>query len=656
MKKAVGITSGVVVVALAGWLGATWYTGKRIETEAPVQLAQLNKQLALAMAGTGHSLTLEQIAYDRHFFSTDVRYALKLTEPAEDGTLPEQLLELAGKIEHGPFAKGALARGHWLPELAYLHTELVASAFTQPVFELTQGASPLTADAVVSYNGDITASSSIAPIDFSQDTQRVIFSGARMQGHYTRADQHIVGSSTMDTLTLDVHDEEETVRLDIGGLRMELDTRTGKFGIGVGTSGFNVDHVTVDIKPRHPEADTTARTSEETGSNYSLKNLAYNGSLRENGDTLQGAADYKIGQLVVDGSDFGHGSFNVAIDRIDGKAAKALTDLYNQLLLDMSNDSAVDTSVNSRVIEATNQVIQLLAAKPTLRVGPVIWQTPQGQSRLNLSVDLTKPESLRVGQQFPSDYRQLIQQAIALVDLKISLSKPMMQDLLAKTLQNEGTQAELATEEAAEQVASLAGLAEMFGVAKTEGDNLVGTFHYADGRAVLNGEEFPLEDLFDSMFGGWGDDIGMDARESNAMLEALDPAAIGEMVDNMGYDYELGTSDEGTPVLQIDGSDDGAQSITIDFNDCESPSACSDMSMRATVQTPRAVSMRALNDWNQNHGQIRAYWDADSKVAVMEMAVNAYGGIGQSNVQYSVRMFLANVLSFSNTMTSALVD
>ncbi|MVW70240.1 DUF945 family protein [Bordetella sp. 15P40C-2] len=653
MKKAVGITTGVVVVAVAGWLGATWYTGKRIEAEAPAQVTRLNKELAQALAGTGHGLSFEQISYDRHFFTTDVRYVVKLSEPADDDTLPENLLEIAGKIEHGPFAKGALARGHWLPKLAFVHTELAENEFIKPVLELTQGASPVTSDTIFAYNGDAEITSSIVPIEFAKDEQSIKFSGAQMQGTYTRATQHIVGSSTMGKLFLHINDEDETVQIDIDGLSMEIDTRAGKWGLGVGTSGMKIDRMAFDAKPRALDAATPGQAPEEHGSNVVIKKLSYTGSLGETGDMLHGAADYKIGQVLVNGNDFGHGSVSIKVDRVDGPASKALTDFYNELLSESSDDTVASSPNEARVTEATNQLIKLLAAKPTLRIEPVIWETAKGQSRLDLAVDLTKPEGLNPGQALPSDYRQLVQQAIALIDLKIKLSKPMMQDVLAQYLQNEGEDAAVAADEAAGQIDSLGGLAEMFGIAKVQGEDLVGTFRYAEGKADLNGEEFPVEDLFENLLGGLGSDDEEMVGDDNAMLETLDPTVIGEIIESMGYDYQLGATDDGAPVVKVDGSDEGAESITIAFNDCETSSACSDMSLRATIKTPHAVSMRALNDWNQENRMARAYWDADKKVAVLEMDVNAYGGIGASNVQYSLAVFLASVTDFADTMNAA---
>jgi uncharacterized protein YdgA (DUF945 family) len=653
MKKAVGITTGVVVVAVAGWLGATWYTGKRIEAEAPAQVTQLNKELAQALAGTGHGLSIEQVSYERHFFSSDVRYVIKLAEPAGEDSLPEDLLEFVGKIEHGPFPKGALARGHWLPQLAFLHTELAANEFTKPVFELTQGASPLSGDTVFSYSGDAEVSSSIAPIEFAKDEQSLKFSGAQIQGSYTRATKHIVGTSTMSKLYLNVRDEEDVVQFDIGGLSMAVDSRAGKWGMGVGTSGVKLDHISVDIKPLVVDAAAAALAEAQNGSNFVLKDLNYQGSLGESGETLQAAADYKIGQLLVNGRDFGHGSISIKVDRIDGQAFKALTDIYNELLLETSNDTAVDTPLESRVTQAGKEIIKVLAAKPTLRIDPLIWETTKGQSRVDLAIDLHKPEGLQIGQELPSDVRQLVQQAIALIDLKVKVSKPMTQDLLAQYLQNNGEDAAVAADEAAGQIDSLGGLAEMFGVAKVQGDDLVGTFHYADGRAMLNGEEIPVDELFDNLLGdiAYGDDDAAD-EDDNTLLSSLDPALIGQIFENSGYDYELDLSD-GAPVLKVDASEEGAKSFEILFNDCEDASSCSDMLMKVTVATPHAVPMRLINEWNQAHRLVRAYWDADTKVAVLEMDVNAYGGIGRTNIEYSVNMFLANVMSFTETMKSA---
>jgi len=672
MKKVVGITTGVVVIAVAGWLGTTWYTGKRIEAEEPARLAQLNKELASALASTGFGVTIDKVSYDRHFFDSDVRYGIKLTKVPGEEAPPAGTLEIVGHIEHGPFAKSALARGQWMPKLAFIHTELASNDLVKPLFELTKGVSPLVADTILSYNGDGVGTAAIAPIEFSQDDQSVKFSGMQLEGSYVRATQHSVGTGKIGQVALNLSEDGQHVRSNIAGISLDIDSRMGQFGFGIGSSGLKIDSLTVDVeeplaaddaeepdsitsdKPEVP-ADSGAQASAapvpSVKNTIALKDLGYNVNLGEEGTNVNVVATYSVGQIMVNDGDFGKGHATIKLDKIDGKSTKALADIYNQVLASAANPAEEDSKSDTLMLDAVNQAIALLAANPTLRIDPFVWETAKGQSNLNLAIELTKPAGLVAGQEIPKDSKQLLQQMVKLIDLKVSVSKPMVQDLAAQYLQREeGVDAQAAKNEAEEQVNSMAGMAEMFGIAKSDGDNLVGTFHYADGKANLNGEEVPADELFGALLSNVGSD---DDDSDNTLLSSFDPNDIAAMISDAGYDYGLGTSDYDTPVLTIDGTEEGAQRVEILFNDCESETSCSDMQMRATVAAARAVPMRVFNEWNQNNRPTRAYWDADNKAAVLEMDLNAYGGVGQNNVQYTVNLFLNSIMSFADTMQEA---
>jgi len=125
------------------------------------------------------------------------------------------------------------------------------------------------------------------------------------------------------------------------------------------------------------------------------------------------------------------------------------------------------------------------------------------------------------------------------------------------------------------------------------------------------------------------------------------------MIGETGFEYEFGTTEYDAPMLMIDGSDEGAKSVEILFNDCDDESSCTDMQMRITVATPKPVPLSALNAWNKENRLTRAYWDASQKVAVLEMDLNAYGGVGENNVQYTLHLFLANISMFAEAMKEA---
>lgn len=674
MKKSVGITTGVIVIAIAGWLGTTWYTGKRIESDAPAQLTQLNKELANMLGHTGFVLAVEQISYERHFFSSDVRYGIKLTDVPGDEELPKQRVEIVAHVEHGPFAKSALARGQWAPKLAFIHSEVASTDDLKPVFELTKGVSPLIADTVVSYNGDTDGTATIAPFEFTEDDQFVKFSGAQADGKYLRANKQTIGTIKAAQLTIRALDDTELVNAQLNGMSMDIDSRIGQFEFGIGKSSTKIDTINIEVQqqpieaadasenePAQDNADPSASTDSDTNdqalaaeateaagdkTSIEVKDLGYTADLTENGPNLAAVAGYQIGQITVNGSDFGKGNATIKIDQIDGKATSALSKIYNEILNDIAEQKGEEedsAKADARMIDATNQVIQLLAANPTLRVDPFVWQTAKGESNLTLAIDLTKPESLVPGQELPSNYEQLLQEAIKLIDLKVNVSKPMLQDLATQYMERQGLDAKMAAEQAADQVTSMAGMAEMFGIAKAEGDNMVTTFHYADNKAQLNGEEIPAEELFGTLLDSVADPD--EVEEDNTLLNALDPSEVASTLEEVGYAYDLVTAENGSPVLKIQGFENETDSAEIVFGECEDESSCGDMRMRIVVKTPSPVPLNVLNNWNHDYVTGRAYLD-DERNAVFEVYVSAYGGIGAASVRTSVYMFMDAVAGF----------
>ncbi|KDC11526.1 phosphoenolpyruvate carboxylase-like protein, partial [Bordetella bronchiseptica E012] len=138
MKKSIGITAGVIVVLAGGWLGGTWYTGKRIETETQQRLGVLNEKLAAVVPG--YTLRVDQLKYERGFFTTQARYGLSLSQDIkeESGTvtpLPLGSTEFDARFEHGPFPRSALASGQFLPQMAFVHAELARTELVKPLFE-----------------------------------------------------------------------------------------------------------------------------------------------------------------------------------------------------------------------------------------------------------------------------------------------------------------------------------------------------------------------------------------------------------------------------------------------------------------------------------------------------------------------------------------
>jgi uncharacterized protein YdgA (DUF945 family) len=204
MKKS-AMAGGVVVVLAAAWLGGTWYTGKRLEAEAPTRLDELNQQLAKSPYG----VKVEQLSFERGFFSTHARYGVTVVgknHTPDTPLVPAGVLQFDAVAHHGPLPLQALAHGNVMPQLAWVSSELVRTDALKDVFEATHGKTPLRSDTAFYFNGDNQGTSDIPPFDFNLNGHKAAFGGAHTQGSYTRATQSVQGITQLSTLTLEGQD------------------------------------------------------------------------------------------------------------------------------------------------------------------------------------------------------------------------------------------------------------------------------------------------------------------------------------------------------------------------------------------------------------------------------------------------------------------
>ncbi|CAB3660925.1 hypothetical protein LMG3458_00577 [Achromobacter deleyi] len=653
MKKSVAITLAVVIVGAGSWVGATWYTGKRIEESAQRHLAETNEKLAKITPLFG--LRIDQIKYERGLFSTQARYGLSFVKndksPQE---MPDGMVEFDAKIEHGPFPKSALARGAIAPKLAFFHAELAKTDNVKPVFELTKDVSPLITDAVVSFGGNTASTSKIAPVKITHEGNSVDFSGMTITGAFDRSLQGVTAHAQTDTLAVDGTKGNDPIKLLLSGLSIDVDSRMGKFGLSVGDSGFKIKRTEV-VKP---DADVK----------LSLDNFGYTVKVAEDDKTINVQAAYQSGDIIVNDVALGNAQAVIKLAKLDGAAVKQLSDTYNQLIRQYMADTR-DEGLNDEQFQVLlDNAGKLLSGNPSFSIDPISWKTAKGESKLTFSLDLANPPNAK-----DLTPQEIIVKAIKQIDATLVISKPMVQDLMVQyAVKKEGLAADKAAEEAADNVRSMSGMAEMFNVGKNEGDNIVGKFHFADGMGDLNGKKIPADELFAGLLGSVGMNPSMtddDEEESEPAVGATSmdgdtaSATAGEtlqefnvdmvvsMLDDMGYTTRKTDGDEG-PVLILDAGSTGATDLRMEFLCNDFTEKCYDLVVTATYATKKPASLKAINAWNREYRWTRAYLD-DKNQAVLQMDMNAEGGIGKNNLQILINTYFSITEDFAKTLTAA---
>ncbi|BEG76113.1 DUF945 family protein [Achromobacter xylosoxidans] len=652
MKKSVAITLAVVIVGAGSWVGATWYTGKRIEESTQRRLAEANEKLAKLTPLFG--LRIDQIKYERSLFSTQARYGVsfvKNDKTPED--MPAGMIEFDTTIEHGPFPKSALARGAIAPKLAFVHAELAKTDNVKPVFELTKDVPPLVSDAVVSFGGHTASTARIAPVKVTHDGNSVDFSGMEITGTFDRGLQAITANAKTETLAVDGTKGSDPIKMVLSGLSMDVDSRMGKFGLSVGDSGVKIKRTEV-VKP-----DVDVKVV--------LDNFGYTVKLAEDDKNINIQAAYQTGDLNVNDVVLGNGQAVIKLAKLDGAAVKQLSDTYNQLIRQYMVDVR-DEGLNDEQFQVLlDNAGKLLAGNPSFSIDPISWKTPKGESKLTFVLDLANPPDVK-----NLTPQEIVVKAIKQIDATLVISKPMVQDLMVQyAIKKDGMAADKAAAEAADNIRSMAGMAEMFNVGKNEGDNIVGKFHFADGMGDLNGKKIPADELFSGLLGATGMDgdtmddedeaepaVGATAMDddmaatSNAdVVNEFDVDMVVGMLDDMGYTTRKTDGDEG-PVLVLDAGSTGATDLRLEFLCNDFSEKCYDLVATATYGGKKPATLKAINAWNQQYRWTRAYLD-DKNQAVLQMDMNAEGGIGKKNLQILLNTYFSITEEFATAMSAA---
>jgi uncharacterized protein YdgA (DUF945 family) len=91
---------------------------------------------------------------------------------------------------------------------------------------------------------------------------------------------------------------------------------------------------------------------------------------------------------------------------------------------------------------------------------------------------------------------QLTQQLIALLDINVKVSKPMLVDVFTVQSQLDGqTDAKLIADQAAATADMFGSMAVGTQFAKLDGNDIVSKFHYANNQVEFNGQKMTVEEF-----------------------------------------------------------------------------------------------------------------------------------------------------------------
>jgi len=502
MKKSLGVVVGVIVVAGVAWVGASWYTGQRVEGVVRQGVDEGNAKIQAFMPNAKVKIVVDSI--ERHVFSSDIQYSVTIQGvPGEEGKpVKDVAILLHDHVEHGPFPLARLKTGALAPVMATSAFELVNNDTVKSWFELTKGTAPFSGNATIHYNRDVDGNLVLQPVEMQHADGNLKFSGMNLQVAVARATKAAKVSGTVDSISLDIKDPNAPGTVQVTGVSLKSDMHEGQAGLQVGTNQLAVKQMRI-VHAADPA--------------IVLNDYTQNAELTESPTGLAVKAVYDVGMLNLGGQDIaglrlGFGARNLAADPV-----KTLVEMYGNLLTRAMKqkpgedpEQAFDLPPEERQ-KAMVAGKALLAGNPTIFVDPILIHNAKGESRFDLTLDLGDPGSTDQ----PID--QMVTKLLRKLDAKLVISAPMVNSILAQQMQQQGgLDAATAQKQAEATTQALAQMAVATGYLSKDGDNVVGTLNYADKVVNLNGKKMPLEEfamMVASMAMGMHPSEGMDEDE-----------------------------------------------------------------------------------------------------------------------------------------------
>lgn len=486
MNKSAGVLLGIVVVIGAISAGGAWYTGTKLEGVLNSSIADANKELQAALVGSNGTASLELVSLERNVFSSTAHYRLK-GEGEMFGEAPVELL-FVDRIEHGPLPFSRLVSLKWLPVMATSHYELEKTPLTEKWFAAAKDKSPLTGVVNIGYDKATNGTLQLLPLDVAlDDKSHLKFSGLNMDVAASAQAQKVKADGYMDSLTLSTVAEDQTpVKVEMNGLTFASNLTKSTYGYYTGEN-------TVELT----DSKTTFGAKQSI---LGVKKFEMKNKTEESGTSASGRADYKVGEVSLNGKTIGSAQMAMSLKNLDIPATMSLMQIYQSKLQPYEKAAAEAAAAGEPAPELVltpaeeaqvkTGLEKLLAAGPQVALENLSLNTANGESRANLVLDLTKPQSMDL----PAD--QLTRQLIALLDVNVQVSKPMLVDLFTVQSQIDGqTDAKLIADQATATADMFSSMAVGSQFAKLDGNNIVSKLHYANNQVEFNGQKMTVEEF-----------------------------------------------------------------------------------------------------------------------------------------------------------------
>jgi uncharacterized protein YdgA (DUF945 family) len=489
MSKVLPVVVGIVVVAGAAITGVAWYTGTQVEPLLRQQVVDANTQLKAALAGYPATVTLEMTGFERRLFSSTAHYVTTAQSADFNAGAPLRM-EATADIEHGPFPWSRVKQLKLLPVIVAANYRTQSSPELTQLLGMPTGESPLQVQATVGYGRTLDSHLQMLPSKWQGAQGVLVLSAVEGTVAGTLDSEKMDVNARVDAAEYTGVASQGQVVLDLKGVTLHSGGIKGASGFYLGNSGLQADRLTI---------------SAPTLPSLQLDKLAAQGSLEELGGTLKGAGNYQFEQMSIADTPIGSLQMRWLFNNLNIDAMRNLAAFYQNVVAPQAAEVA-DTQqplqlqlTPQQQAEVQANLDTLLDGHPHIELQPLGLKTANGESHLNMALDLTKPAAPNLPPAL------LIQQMITRLDANLSVAKGTVRDLATLQGRLGGLTDPATLASNAEGAANLvATMATLQGLAKVEGEAIVSSLRYENGMVDFNGQKLTLEQFAQFLMGALG--------------------------------------------------------------------------------------------------------------------------------------------------------
>lgn len=465
MKKLV-ILIVVILLCIAGWAGATYVVGGKVESQYTSLLDEF---------GQLGPLTMILQSYERGFLSSTARTVLELTIPVPprpgeqpETEAPSETLRLVfeSDVKHGPLPAGSG------PGLARIETRLVSvTPDNETIDRLLRDFPQLTETISVTdigFSGTMTDRVRLPALETSIDHEQIKWGGLSVDSSYSPGDKTIVGSFAMPGLEI----SGEKGGMTWQGLHGKLDLLEALPLLYLGTTDVEIGQMDLNFpNDKTGGQDLVQMKGFKISSVSGVKDklVHFNQSMDFTG-------------ILLDGELYGPGRCVIDAKHLDGEVLGSFQQQLRELYRNAKTTNP-DELFAQLLPLYTQMLLQLLDKNPEINISRFTFATPKGNidGRLLVRFDVNREGDT--------------QNPLAMLQALDASAELSMHESLAKLLIRQNLQNELIAAKQAGQIPDSFSEAELENLAVQQADAQLETL-FAQQLVVRDGESIRSKATF----------------------------------------------------------------------------------------------------------------------------------------------------------------